>query len=52
MNLFNQLFKKYLISKFSFNEIMLIRAFEVSQFIRMIPFKIAINEKPPYLKVG
>ena len=52
MNLFNQLFKKYLISKFSFNEIMLIRAFEVSQFIRMIPFKIAINEKKAILFYG
>ena len=52
MNLFNQLFKKYLVSKFNFNEIMLIRAFEVSQFIRMIPFKIAINEKKAILFYG
>ena len=45
MILFNQLFKKYLVNKHNFYEIMLIRAFEVSQFIRMIPFKVAINEK-------
>ena len=52
MILFNQLFKKYLISKFNFYEIMLIRAFEVSQFIRMIPFKVAINEKKAILFYG
>ena len=49
---FNKLLKQYLINKFSFKEIMLIRAFEISQFIRMIPFKIAINEKKAILFYG
>ena len=31
---------------------MLIRAFEVSQFIRMIPFKVAINRKKAILFYG
>ena len=31
---------------------MLIRAFEVSQFIRMIPFKIAVNEDKAILFYG
>lgn len=44
MKNFNKLFKEYLKKNFSFNEIMLIRAFEVTQFIRMIPFKLAINK--------
>ena len=52
MSLFNKLFRKYLIKKFNFNEIMLIRAFEVSQFIRMIPFKIAVNEDKAILFYG
>ena len=52
MILFNQLFKKYLVSKYNFYEIILIRAFEVSQFIRMIPFKVAINEKKAILFYG
>ncbi len=52
MILFNQLFKKYLVKKYNFYEIILIRAFEVSQFIRMIPFKMAINEKKAILFYG
>ncbi len=49
---FNLLFKKYLIKKFSFNEIMLIRAFEISQYIRMIPFKLAIDPQKAILFYG
>lgn len=52
MILFNKLFKEYLINKYNFYEIMLIRTFEVSQFIRMIPFKVAINEKKAILFYG
>jgi|TARA_B100001093_G_scaffold351494_1_gene335985 hypothetical protein len=52
MHSFNKLFKKYLLNKYNFNEIILIRAFEVSQFIRMIPFKIAVNENKAILFYG
>jgi hypothetical protein len=46
---FNKLFKIFLIKNFDFNEIMLIRAFEISQFIRMIPFKLIISPKKAIL---
>ena len=49
---FNKYFKNYLLNNFSFNEIMLIRAFEISQFVRMIPFKLVIDNNKALLFYG
>lgn len=46
---FNEIFHKHLVSKFAFNpncnEMISIRLFEISQFVRMLPFKAIINEE-------
>ena len=49
---FNKYFKNYLLKNFSFNEVMLIRAFEISQFVRMIPFKLVIDKNKALLFYG
>ncbi|QWE31045.1 hypothetical protein [Polynucleobacter sp. Adler-ghost] len=43
VKIFNDMYKKYLQSNFSKEELKMISLFEVSQFIRMLPFKMKID---------
>jgi len=45
LNYFNMLFNEFLKNTLSQNKIKIVKLFEISQFIRMLPFKLRINRK-------
>ena len=44
INYFNKLLLSHIMKKFNSDQIMVIRLLEVSQFIRMLPFKMSVDK--------